>query len=75
MSKATLSFVLPEERVEHSHAVHGHRFLSALQDIRQALRDKVKYSETGPVSWEEVQQLFFDKCCEAGVDVNAEEGV
>ena len=73
--KATLTFDLPEDRVEHAHAVHGRRFLSALQEIRETIRAKVKYAETGPVSWEEVQQIFFDACCEAGVDVNAEEGV
>lgn len=43
--KATLEFNLPEERYEHVLAINAGALLSALSEIRQAIRSILKYEE------------------------------
>lgn len=43
--KATLEFNLPEEQAEFEHAVRGREFYCALDDIKQAIRSALKYSD------------------------------
>ena len=45
--KATLSFTLPEERAEFHMAIHAGDMYSALWDIQEFIRSKVKYGEHG----------------------------
>jgi hypothetical protein len=41
--KATLEFTLPEEQVEFDCAVDGVKWMSAMWDLDQYLRKKIKY--------------------------------
>jgi hypothetical protein len=43
MPKATLTFNLPEERIEHADAVNGARWRGIVLDINEELRSKIKY--------------------------------
>lgn len=43
--KATLTFTLPEERYEHSRAVHASEAFGTLFDIDQHLRNVIKHGE------------------------------
>jgi hypothetical protein len=43
--KATLTFNLPEENHEYSNAVDGSKMRSALWELDQWLRSKLKYEE------------------------------
>jgi hypothetical protein len=50
--KATLEFTLPEEQVEFDCAVDGVKWMSAMWDLDQWLRNQLKY---------EAEQLSKDK--------------
>ena len=41
--KATLAFTLPEESHEHAHALLGHLYAAALDDMDEWLRLKLKH--------------------------------
>ena len=45
--KATLEFTLPEEQVEFDCAVDGVKWMSAMWDLDQYLRKKIKYESEG----------------------------
>ncbi len=76
MPKATLRFDLNDvdERIAFKVALAGSKYLVALQDIRQTLRDKAKHGEEpAPKSWHDVQDLFFDIINDLGVNLDAED--
>ena len=43
--KAKLIFNLPEDQYEFKHACNGTKYISALEDIANLIRSKLKYSE------------------------------
>lgn len=43
MPQATLTFNLPEESAEHSDAINGWKWKSAVDSLQTFLRDKLKY--------------------------------
>ena len=45
MPKNTLEFNLPEDREELNHALNAGAYISALQDIDNYLRGRLKYEE------------------------------
>jgi len=55
MSKATLTFDLPEESCEHLAAIHGHEYQSALWEVDRWLRGLEKYDDKLFVPIEEVR--------------------
>ena len=44
--KAKLEFKLPEEKVEFSNAVNGHKWAHIVWKVDQELRSKIKHSES-----------------------------
>lgn len=61
--KATLTFTLPNEEVEHHAAVHGMAYRNALSDIRQSIRGKMKHGhefKTADEALEYVRQVVQD---------------
>lgn len=69
MPKATLEFTLPEEDAEFQMALKAGSYLSALEDLAEAFRQKKKYSEVQETTWEEAHTLFWDTMREAGVEL------
>jgi hypothetical protein len=57
MPKATLTFELPDERLEHLAACHAQDALSALGRINTALRDRLKYGELQEEAQRELEDL------------------
>ena len=49
MPAASLTFTLPEERIEHLHAVHGSEAFAAMHDLDQWLRGMLKHG--GIAEW------------------------
>lgn len=61
--KATLEFNLPEERVEHRHAVNAADMAACLWDVDQELRTFIKHGNPDKPSTElahELRQLISD---------------
>lgn len=59
--KAVLEFTLPEERYEHALACNAGDLLSALNEIRQAIRRALKYethTDETRVKLEELRELI-----------------
>ena len=67
--KATLEFTLPEERAEFEAASAAGALCSALYDIDNHFRDKVKYSadDTFVTVYEEVREDILDLMRNNGV--------
>ena len=68
MPKATLSFQLPEEDIEHRHAVNALSYLCVINEYDQYLRGLVKYgpeddvkSFTPEVAREQLRQIIESK--------------
>ncbi len=57
---ATLSFNLDEEREEFETTMNAQRYASALDSIKEAFRQKVKYTEKQETTWEEARDLIFE---------------
>ena len=69
--KAVLEFTLPEERIEHYQAVHGGEAFSALVNMRQALRNALKWGnlhETAYAAVDSLQQIFFAEVEDLNLD-------
>lgn len=61
--KATLTFNLYEEQEEFEHACKGSYYNTALEEIRQFVRQKLKYSELSELEikiYEEVQEAIYN---------------
>lgn len=59
--KATLTFNLPEDREEFEIAQNGIRYLSALEEIKNLLRNEVKYGGV-----KNVPELYTEICIICG---------
>ena len=68
--KAILEFTLPEEDVEYRAAVDGMKALAALSDLRDILRNEIKYKdETERPSLVDFQKQFFTVLDDHGLEV------
>lgn len=71
--KAILEFNLPEDQSEYDLAINGIKYYSALSDIREWLRRRLKYESelmTPPyrAAFEEMQEEFFNILQSSGVE-------
>lgn len=60
---ATLTFSLPEEEAEYNFAINGFQYFNALDEIRNHLRQKVKYENLKAVElklFQDMYQKFFE---------------
>ncbi len=57
---ASLTFNLDEEREEFETTMKAQRYASALDSIKEAFRQKVKYAEKQETTWEEARDLIFE---------------
>ncbi len=67
--KAILEFILPDDDDQFKVAANATKYLSALEDLANKIRSKVKYSEEESVAWEKVKDLFWETLEEAGVEL------
>ena len=58
MSKATLTFNLPDEDVEFRHAVNGQDYSIALYNIQQDVRQIYKYRELSEDAYKVVEEIY-----------------
>jgi hypothetical protein len=71
MSKATLSFTLPEERAEHACAVHGAEWKSIVYELSMFLRETLKYGhkyKTADDALEAVKDRLWQECNASHLD-------
>ena len=62
--KAILEFELPDDQSEYEYAVDAPKMYSALWDIKQLIRSKLKYNSDGLTDielkqWEMMQDEFY----------------
>lgn len=69
MSKATLTFTLPEEQEEFELANNAANMHSALTDLYNLYRNNVKYGGDPNTTWEEVRTQFFEILNENDVEL------
>jgi hypothetical protein len=69
--EAVLKYNLPEEKEEYEMAVHGIDYYLCLDDMREWLRQKLKYDAEGldVDTLEKVQERFFEIIGERNVDL------
>jgi len=70
--KAILEFKLPEERYEYNKANKAGDYFTALDDIYNHLRSKVKYAELSKAEdkvYNEVYDAFFEILREYNIDL------
>jgi len=63
MPKATLEFNLPEEQGEFEVCVKGQKYLSALWDFSNYLRQQVKHGDLHEEDlgiYEDIQKVFYE---------------
>jgi hypothetical protein len=70
--KAILEFTLPEEQAEFDCAVHGVKWMSAMWDLDQYLRKKIKYESEG---MSEDTFKTIEECRERLHEILKEEGL
>jgi len=69
MPKATITFNLEEERDDFENAVNANKYLCVISDIKEFLRQKVKYSQEHPKDWYEVQDAIIEIINQEGINV------
>jgi len=71
MSKATLAFSLPEERVEYACALHGAEWKSIVYGLDSFLRDALKYGhayKTADEALRDVRDALIAFCKDSNLD-------
>lgn len=68
MSKATITFSLPEEDSEYKMHMKAGDMHTVIYEWTNFLRSKTKYGDGKEVSWEDVRQAWWDTCKESEVD-------
>ena len=56
---ATLHFDLAEHNADFITAINGMKYWQILWDLSQKIRNKIKYEENPPATWEEFETLFY----------------
>jgi len=59
--KVILEFDGSEEQEEYQNALNGWKYRAIVNDIREMIRSKEKYSEEETISLDELRQYLFDK--------------
>lgn len=59
--KVTLEFDGNEEQEEYQNALNGWKYRAVVNDIREMIRSKEKYTEEETISLDELRQYLFDK--------------
>jgi hypothetical protein len=59
--KVTLEFDGNEEQEEYQNALNGWKYRAIVNDIREMIRSKEKYTEEETISLDELRQYLFDK--------------
>lgn len=59
--KVILEFDGNEEQEEYQNALNGWKYRAVLNDIREMIRSKEKYTEEETISLDELRQYLFDK--------------
>lgn len=65
---STLTFNLPEDSAEHHAAIHGMAYRLALSEIREQIRQKLKYGhhfQSPEVALEWAHKMVIDVCQDA----------
>lgn len=63
--KATLEFTLPDERVEHMHAVHAGAAWAVLHELDCEMRSLVKHNSPAFATVEDLARYVRERACEA----------
>lgn len=69
--KAKLTYKLPEERIEHMHAMQGSAYSVIIHDLDQWLRNEQKYQQRESVPVEEVRDRLRELCDENMINFEA----
>ena len=70
---ATLTFNLPEESEEHQAALDGQKWKTAMHDLDQHFRDKLKYGHsltTASETLEYARQIIYEVLVTEGLSLN-----
>ena len=68
MPKATISFNLPEEQAEYRTHQRAGDMASILYEFSNLIREKAKYAEKQPESWDEVKSMWWEVLNDYKVD-------
>lgn len=60
MSKATLSFEIPQENIEFESAYYGHSFKRVIEDFNDWIRTQIKYQNVEVLPLEEVRSKLWE---------------
>jgi hypothetical protein len=67
--KVILEFDGSEEQEEYQNALNGWKYRAIVNDIRQMIRSKEKYTEEETISLDELRQYLVDKLSEYEVSI------
>lgn len=70
--KVKLQFDLPEEKEEYEIISHGMDYYLCLNDIKEWLRQKIKYDESKDINietLEKVQDKFYEIINDRGIEI------
>lgn len=67
--KVTLEFDGNEEQEEYQNALNGWKYRAIVNDIREMIRSKEKYTEEETISLDELRVYLFDKLTEYEVSI------
>jgi hypothetical protein len=67
--KVILEFDGSEEQEEYNNAINGWKYRAIVNDIRQMIRSKEKYTEEETISLDELRQYLVDKLSEYSVSI------
>lgn len=66
--KAILEFNLPDDEASYETALAGSKCVTLLAALRYDLRYNRKYKEDTATTWEDVEEWFWAKVAESGVN-------
>lgn len=67
--KVILEFDGNEEQEQYQNALNGWKYRAIVNDIREMIRSKEKYTEEETISLDELRQYLFDKLTEYEVSI------
>lgn len=71
MSKVTITFTLPDERLEHADAIHGSAWRYIVYELSMFLRNKLKHGhefKNADQALEAVKEQLWLECKDANLD-------
>jgi hypothetical protein len=67
--KVIIEFDGSEEQEEYQNALNGWKYRAIVNDIREMIRSKEKYTEEETISLDELRQYLFDKLSKYEVSI------